>query len=604
MPKLECDVVMKGGITSGIVYPKALARLSEHFHFRSVGGTSAGAIAAAALAAAELGRLRGRGSAFAGLAALPGRLGEPLSTDTTRLASLFQPAQKARGLFDLLLALATPQRRKRLFMKPLLSAFPLAWLGILPGLALFWLDRSALMLAIALLAMLSGYAILYVLLAFARLHHVLRTQFFGLCSGMSDSDTPALTQWLDSLLIDLAGNESDQPLTFGELYAGKGEQAIGDKAIRLEMMSTCLSLGRPYRLPLQDGEEPLYFNVAEFEKLFPASTLAQLTRHSPSTLKSDPRNWERAGYLRLPDAAHWPVLLAVRMSLSFPILLAAVPLYLIDRRSDLAHPDGKPRRVWFSDGGITSNFPVHFFDAGLPLRPTFAFNLLDRHSARERQMRDDQHVYLHTVNQPRENLVTDIERGHFALSFLQRIFVTAQTWSDSTLIGMPGQRDRIVEIYLDPNEGGLNLNMTQEVISNVSGYGEQAADLLIAAYVDPTTGGVGAAWNNHAWIRQRTALGLACGFLKQWHFAWHRAPLGGQSHAALIVAPPSYQWDAPADQRSACALDLAMGLDDLGAKADAWRDASAQPIRLEAGPFGIPKDLPKPVSEWRARPRI
>ena len=30
---------------------------------------------------------------------------------------------------------------------------------------------------------------------------------------------------------------------------------------------------------------------------------------------------------------------------------------------------------WFSDGGICSNLPIHFFDQPLPLRPTFAIDL-------------------------------------------------------------------------------------------------------------------------------------------------------------------------------------------------------------------------------------
>src|SRR5262245_41233825 len=50
--KLECDLVMRGGITSGIVYPRAIAKLAEIYNFRSIGGTSAGAIAATATAAA------------------------------------------------------------------------------------------------------------------------------------------------------------------------------------------------------------------------------------------------------------------------------------------------------------------------------------------------------------------------------------------------------------------------------------------------------------------------------------------------------------------------------------------------------------------------
>ena len=47
---------MKGGITSGVVYPLAVCELATVYRLRSVGGSSAGAIAAAAAACAELGR--------------------------------------------------------------------------------------------------------------------------------------------------------------------------------------------------------------------------------------------------------------------------------------------------------------------------------------------------------------------------------------------------------------------------------------------------------------------------------------------------------------------------------------------------------------------
>src|SRR5438874_11437292 len=76
-PAQECGIVMKGGITSGVVYPLAACELAKSYRFRRVGGTSAGAIAAAATAAAEYGRWRGTGGGFASLEALPGWLGEP-----------------------------------------------------------------------------------------------------------------------------------------------------------------------------------------------------------------------------------------------------------------------------------------------------------------------------------------------------------------------------------------------------------------------------------------------------------------------------------------------------------------------------------------------
>jgi predicted acylesterase/phospholipase RssA len=43
---------MKGGVTSGIVYPLAVCELAKEFRFVNIGGTSAGAIAAAVTAAA------------------------------------------------------------------------------------------------------------------------------------------------------------------------------------------------------------------------------------------------------------------------------------------------------------------------------------------------------------------------------------------------------------------------------------------------------------------------------------------------------------------------------------------------------------------------
>lgn len=71
IPARNCDIVMKGGITSGVVYPKAIAELAKEFRFKNVGGTSAGAIAAALAAAAEYARVSGKGAGFARLEQLP-----------------------------------------------------------------------------------------------------------------------------------------------------------------------------------------------------------------------------------------------------------------------------------------------------------------------------------------------------------------------------------------------------------------------------------------------------------------------------------------------------------------------------------------------------
>jgi hypothetical protein len=72
-----CDMVMKGGITSGVVYPTAICELAGQYQFRNIGGASAGAIAAAAAAAAEFGRQNGVSDSFAQLGKLPSEFGSP-----------------------------------------------------------------------------------------------------------------------------------------------------------------------------------------------------------------------------------------------------------------------------------------------------------------------------------------------------------------------------------------------------------------------------------------------------------------------------------------------------------------------------------------------
>ncbi len=43
IPSEQCDLVMTGGVTSGVVYPAALVALKNRYRFRCIGGASAGA---------------------------------------------------------------------------------------------------------------------------------------------------------------------------------------------------------------------------------------------------------------------------------------------------------------------------------------------------------------------------------------------------------------------------------------------------------------------------------------------------------------------------------------------------------------------------------
>ena len=87
---------MKSGITSGVIYPRAVCELAKTYRLRSVGGSSAGAIAAAGAAAAELGRTAG---GFELLEALPDDITATSPAGGSVLFRLFQPAKQMSALY-------------------------------------------------------------------------------------------------------------------------------------------------------------------------------------------------------------------------------------------------------------------------------------------------------------------------------------------------------------------------------------------------------------------------------------------------------------------------------------------------------------------------
>ncbi len=98
-PPKMCDLVMKGGVTSGVVYPYAVLQLATQYRFRSIGGTSAVAIAAAFAAAAEFGRQSGDAGAFT-------RFETRCLEIPAILESLFQPTPALRPLMRALQAIS------------------------------------------------------------------------------------------------------------------------------------------------------------------------------------------------------------------------------------------------------------------------------------------------------------------------------------------------------------------------------------------------------------------------------------------------------------------------------------------------------------------
>ena len=229
-PSRTCDIVMKGGITSGVVYPHAICELARTYRFVDVGGTSAGAIAAAAAAAAEHGREQ---DGFRKLAALPTWIGEG-----DNLLRLFQPQPETRSYFRLFAAGAGHTGAFRWLRVGLaaVGGFPLTALaGVAPGMALAVLAAWAGSGALAVSAGVAGVVLALLGLAMALglrlaigLPRAVARNDLGLCTGMpSGGSRPALTPWLADLLDDLAGKDDGAPLTFGDLE-GEGRPARGD----------------------------------------------------------------------------------------------------------------------------------------------------------------------------------------------------------------------------------------------------------------------------------------------------------------------------------------------------------------------------------------
>jgi predicted acylesterase/phospholipase RssA len=633
-----CDLVMKGGISSGIVYPKLIARLARGYAFKNIGGTSAGAVAAAACAAAECGRQSGRQpAAFATLAGLPEEL-QAQERGRSRLARLFQPTPALHNHFEQAMRLIAAQDKPRavlsmlgalvhwqaaagaalLLIGPLVmlathltllrsTATTFAILGTAAGAA--WLAHrafallpvpkphaaapasapasavpassapaspgpaapgnaagpgrtsppapgagrrlaglppavlrlaaevvcagaaAALVLAIAIAGLPAhagplniGLQLPFLLLVplclgcgfgwglwrwTSALLRGLHVNYYGICSGRStgSESVSALTDWLAAYLNQLAGLPPGEPLTFGHLWGPQHDNDPGQRAINLEVVTTALSQQMPYALPFRDNAGAFYFHPGEWSQLFPQNVMDWLLQQAPEPpLEHAVTAPDGSQLVRLPNNAQLPVVVAVRMSLSFPLLLSAVPLYARDFTDD-----GKLKRVWFSDGGISSNMPLHFFDTLLPEHPTFAINLKEAHPkypiGDAAQCGLDGRVYLPDDNSrgmqrywPPSSDATPA--GLFR--FLANIFTTMQNWRDEILFPYPGYRDRIVQISLRPGEGGLNLNMPKEAVERLGDAGACAAEMLYRRF-HPQGGGNG--WDNHEQVQALSVLG-------------------------------------------------------------------------------------------------
>jgi predicted acylesterase/phospholipase RssA len=528
-PPCECDMVMKGGITSGVVYPRAILRLAQKYRFRAIGGGSVGALVAALTAAAELAR------GNRGFERLDEKRDE-LSSDGF-LTSRFQAPEQTRPALEFFLAIlsaknetASGASRFGSFANHLGSVLIREYRNVF--VASFVIGAAVGIVLLSLLAEglnsplgeteLSSYMILFGFVvglvaaacgAIAKFVYIMWRKVpknqFGLCRGSGAPGTaeqPLLTDWISQAINYIAGIEVEgTPLTFADLKSADDVT----RRIDLKIMTTNLNQTTPYIFPRNPNT--FLFNEDEMSEFFPANVVQYMIENAAPTDVSLPE-----GFHVFPEANKLPIVVPVRMAISFPILLSAVPVWTVKRAAwdskrmnqPVSLTDKELSRNLFSDGGICSNFPIHFFDAWLPRRPTFGIDLASIPDENDDYILDDISspspsgdlaeggVSLPQADQ-RDNILSS--RIGNLLQFAMAVFHSAQNFRDTMQSQLPSYQERIVHVPLSSQEGGLNLNMPQTIIEGMQAKGLEAGEILC---------GERFSFERHQWVRLRVLMGL------------------------------------------------------------------------------------------------
>jgi predicted acylesterase/phospholipase RssA len=597
---------MAGGVTSGIIYPGAVAMIARRYRFRSIGGTSVGAIAAAVTAAAEYGRLNGTNpAAFGQVAGIPRSLGDRAENGHSRLFHLFTPESATKPLLSLITPLFSQVGRVAQILGVFATSMS-AWQVAVPVLIVLLaglgvsvtlvLEGNGVNAAIAVLMTIASVLVTWAAFTASVLARewlpAWRRNGYGICTGLASPEWECreragqvpfegLTRWVHSQVQAAAGrNFHDAPLTFGDLWGPTKGSTTGTtepdprapRCIELSMIASDISRNRTAQLPFLETPSPLYVEIAVLRSYFPSPIVEwMIGKAGQYDERVDPRH----AVIRLPRPQDLPIVFGARLSLSFPVLLSAVPLMTPDFTKGRSGNGHIPlRRVWYSDGGLTSNFPIHFFDSPIPTRPTFCLNLVDfdaeaptvetgvAASEEEKTRRSDAEK---PIAQPRASARTSAQRpltapagdptpndsiwglvsmakgnrfspvpftsfdtapGGGLLSFASTLLNTARYWSDNQMLIAPGVRDRVVNVALREDEGGLNLDMSPSVISDLDLRGRAAGILISARFdpaqqTDPETGAPNEQmFANHRWVRYRNFMASFEDLSRR--FAWSR----------------------------------------------------------------------------------
>ena len=399
----------------------------------------------------------------------------------------------------------------------------------------------------------------------------------GLCKGGTleapgpEGRRPGISEWLHEGIQASAGMKArDRPLTFRDLWCAplypgaEGLPCSEDdppdrRSINLQMITTNVTHGRPYRLPMFDETSRLFYRATDLEGYFPKpiiDAMVKVSRPYRALSKSDAMEGPKTkGFLELPGA-DMPIVVAARLSLSYPLLFSAVPLWAIDYEREEGQRELK--RCLFTDGGVSSNFPIHLFDAALPRWPTFGM-WLDRldpngpsvkpaidpngpsakppikappersrsadgftDAPEEQSERRDDEVWLPepigegwsdswkrfdplaayaSSDLPPAMPVGLLPNLKFLAGFLDGILGSAIEWRDRTSFRLPHVRNRVARLMLRKGEGGLNIGMQREQILRMAHrYGTKTGLAFVERFAD-SEGQASRSWQEQRWMR-------------------------------------------------------------------------------------------------------
>ena len=648
-----CDVVLDGGVINGVVYPGFLIELARNFHFQSIGGTSVGAIAAALAAACEYNRRFGSDNGFnQGLAKMPGELADWVddAQEVTKIQSLFQPDLGVKRLFDWFVDVLGErlESKNKFFWNSRESTQPISvpsdsnfltrllrllwtvWSKAVnhlgpnwPGIFFWFLLATVFVISInypgikeagyawqsfhSFITLRNGFlwegiylfgclVVHPIFIFIAQCYRLIRLPGYGACTGMRSegSEHTALSEWLYDGVQKSAGLPLHRPLTFADLWRAPGGPVGSDggnesRSIDLRTITTCLSHGRIYELPLANDETPLMFRLSEFKSYFPKAVIDHLRCVSkPVQLQTcrflqdkfteraaefclDPKLSQNTNVSKLdlckkqleaafavpedvsqgfcdPDIrelpnANLPIVVAARLSMSVPILFQNMPLlgFNFDKNAE----DITIVRLWFTDGGLGSNFPIHLFDKPIPRWPTFGMKILDDPPRRTSSGYPLKTYLPYGHKDGAENtLLFPMDESNFSISekkggfsafyfFLKSMYFSTKDGHDQSFLRMPDVRNRVLKLYMNNRSGNsLNLKIAPEQIIDLAlKYGAEggrnAAQAYLAQIPNPKYSNWVNLWQDHRWVRLNMLINGMRDYLKGFGYAVNEAYLPG-----------------------------------------------------------------------------